>query len=108
MSDNTCREVQIALRLDKYYAHNVFLFLVDVTKLKDRGSHLFFRPTFCDADLGENFRPTPVDFIAHGLTWPLGEKYLEKEHPQKGRPEAVVRSEHIVLGKIEKVILLEK
>jgi hypothetical protein len=109
MRAKTCQEVRDALGLDEEnYAHNVFLFFVKVTKLKDRGSQLFFRPTFCDAYLGENFRPTPVNFVAHGLTWPLGEKYSEKEHPTKGRPEAVVRSEHIVLGKIEKVLLLEK
>jgi hypothetical protein len=86
----------------------MLLFFVDVDTLEDNGSPLFFRPTFCDADFVEFFRPTPIDFNKHGLTWPVGKSYSDEEHPKKGRPEAVVRSKHIVLGTIDRMILLNR
>jgi hypothetical protein len=101
------RQVQVALGLDeeKYAGQHILLFFADSNKLEKRDDKLF-RPTFCDADFGQNFRPTPVDFNDHGLTWPLGEAYSEEEHPKKGRPEAVVRSKHIAMKTIEKMVLI--
>ncbi|MDR1089642.1 MAG: hypothetical protein LBL79_01090 [Prevotella sp.] len=104
---DTCLGIQTALGLDeKYTGPKILLFIVNVDKLKKED--IFFRPTFCDADFGENFRPTPVDFNDHGLTWPLGEAYSEEEHSKKGRPEAVVQSKYLVLSVIEKMIILDK
>jgi hypothetical protein len=107
MKNNTCREVQAALGLDERYTHNVRLVFINVVKLNNKVTRLLFRPTFCDADFGENFRPAPLGFDKHGLSWPLGEKYSEEEHLKRGRPEAVVQNKHIVLGATEKMILLE-
>jgi hypothetical protein len=105
---SACWEVRVALALGKEYESRVLLFFADFEKIKDKGGK-FFRPTFCDADFGEHFRPAPLGFNDHGLTWPLGKKdYEEKEHKKEGRPEAVVRSEHIVLDMTEKVILLNQ
>jgi hypothetical protein len=105
---STCQEVRIALALDKSYKPDVLLFFVDVDKLDNQDAQVLFRPTFCDADFGEDFRPTPINFIDHGLTWQLGEPYSEEDHPKKGRPEAVVRSRNVILGIIERMILLNK
>ncbi|MDR1407254.1 MAG: hypothetical protein LBJ23_04310 [Tannerella sp.] len=102
-------KVRNVLGLDKIYIEqNVLLFFVDVDKLKKRNGNLF-RPTFCDADLGEHFCPAPVGFISHGITWPLNlnrEKYSEEEHLKKGRPEAVMRSKFLALNTVEKMIRL--
>jgi hypothetical protein len=109
--DTTCQDVQIALGLDKKrYAHSkLLLFCVDVAKLKNKGIQLLFRPTFCDAGFGENFRPAPMGFEDHGFTWPFGKQpYSETDHRKKGQPEAVARSEYITLNVIDEIIPLDK
>ncbi|MDR2469156.1 MAG: hypothetical protein LBD27_01580 [Tannerella sp.] len=108
-NSDTCEGVQMALALDEIYkTPNVILFIVDAGKLN---RDALVRPTFCDADFGNKFRPAPIRFTAHGYTYPLSEPplpYSEEKHLKEGRPEAVIRSEHIVLSKIKEVILLNK
>jgi hypothetical protein len=107
---DTCREIKEILGLDDDRAiPPLLLFIVDARELTAQGVDLS-KPTFCDADFGEKFRPTPLDFTLHGLTWPFSptDSYSEKKHREKGRPEAVIQSRHMVLSKIKKVKLLNK
>lgn len=110
MKYNKSEEVTVTLGLDnRYFKPPLLLFLVDVTKVNELDFKMY-RPTFCDSDFYENFKPPPLDFKDHGLTQPLvgtisdnGNSY----NPER-RPETVVRSQYVKLDKVKKVIYLNR
>jgi len=110
MQFNKSEEVTVTLGLDdRYFKPPLLLFYLDIDKIIEP-NFVMYRPTFCDSDFYENFKPTPLDFKQHGLTYPLKIRIEENDkfYTPHRRPETVVRSKFIKLDRIEKVIYLPK
>jgi len=98
-------EVRITLGLDeRYYKSELLLFYVNIDKV-DISDFVLYRPTFCDSNFYENFKPTPLNFKSYGLTQPLSDVIVVNGisyHPER-RPECVLKSKYMNYGLIDKV-----
>lgn len=99
LQTSTIDEIRIVLGLNDSYAPPSVL-LCEINTGDNKNDKLkLFKPTFCDADFYENFRPTDESFKLYGLTEPLAKKITVngKELFFKRRPEGVTKSKHVTV-----------
>ena len=102
LKSDMAQEIQVALGLsDESEERPLYLFTISTEKI-DAENFILFRPTFCDADFNEYYRPTPQDFEAHGLTHPSRNTITINNIQYKvdRRPECVVQSRYITIRDI--------